>query len=391
MVPRRVLPWAAAVVAVATAACLLTPASATAPLMMVSPSSSAWQRPGHARLATAAVLETHDRRRRAAEQQHRAAPLQRIARRKARASSSSSLLLQARGGGGSGGGAGGWATVIEGLKNGCASGLAAACAKLLLQPFDTLKTIQQANKGSLGMVAAAHDLVARKGVSALYTGLGVTLVGSIPAVSIYFGVYQAAKRAALQALPPGLGWTLLGVAASAAFGNTVASVFRVPYEVVKQRLQAGMYATTREALRTMYRDEGGVLAFFGQSGVASQIMRDVPYAIVTLLTYESLRRARAELRKDGSTSTPFEDSMIGAFAGGVGSLISNPMDVVKTRVMTQPALYPGVRATVAKLWAEEGAAAFFKGTAPRLLHKVPANAIFFATYEIFRGLLRVQG
>jgi hypothetical protein len=36
-------------------------------------------------------------------------------------------------------------------------------------------------------------------------------------------------------------------------GNTVASVFRVPYEVVKQRLQAGVYANTRIAITTMYR------------------------------------------------------------------------------------------------------------------------------------------
>lgn len=312
--------------------------------------------------------------------------------------------LRARGGGGGGAAASGlsnagWATVVEGLKNGCASGMAAACAKLLLQPFDTVKTLQQANKGSLGMLEAAQDLVSRKGVSALYTGLGVTLVGSIPAVSVYFGVYQAVKKALLQALPPGLGWSLLGVAASAGVGNTVASIFRVPYEVVKQRLQAGMYVSTGQALRTMYRTEGGLLAFFGTSGVASQILRDVPYAIVTLLTYESMRRTRAERRlgpgesKGGLAkgSTALEDSVMGALAGGVGSLVSNPMDVVKTRVMTQPGLYPTVWSAVSKVSVEEGPSAFFKGTVPRLLHKVPANAIFFATYEIFRGLLRVQG
>lgn len=106
-------------------------------------------------------------------------------------------LSGVRGGGGASSGGGGWDTVVAGLKNGCASGMAAACAKILLQPFDTLKTLQQASKGSLGMVEAAGDLVRRKGAGALYTGLGVTLVGSIPAVSIYFGVYQATKKAML--------------------------------------------------------------------------------------------------------------------------------------------------------------------------------------------------
>lgn len=374
------------------------------PMMMVLPSSSASASPSSSspscltrRLPAAIATSTsHNRRRRGDNDVLLLAANRRRIEEQQPALSS---LRMTRGGGGraaaaAGATSAGWATIIEGLKNGCASGLAAACAKLLLQPFDTVKTLQQANKGSLGMMEAARDLVARRGVRSLYTGLGVTLVGSIPAVSIYFGVYQAVKKALLQALPPTLGWTLLGVAASAGVGNTVASFFRVPYEVVKQRLQAGMYSSTGEALRTMYRTEGGLGAFFGSSGVASQIMRDVPYAIVTLLTYESLRRARAAARRKaggGEASTPFEDSMMGAFAGGVGSLISNPMDVIKTRVMTQPGLYPTVWSAVTKLWAEEGAAAFFKGTAPRLLHKVPANAIFFATYEIFRGLLRVQG
>lgn len=49
-----------------------------------------------------------------------------------------------RGGGGQGGDRSWWqAALSDGLRNGCASGMAAACAKLLLQPFDTVKTVQQ--------------------------------------------------------------------------------------------------------------------------------------------------------------------------------------------------------------------------------------------------------
>lgn len=36
-----------------------------------------------------------------------------------------------------------WKNAVEGLKNGLASGLAAACVKTVLQPFDTMKTVQQ--------------------------------------------------------------------------------------------------------------------------------------------------------------------------------------------------------------------------------------------------------
>lgn len=132
----------------------------------------------------------------------------------------------------------------------------------------------------------------------------------------------------------------------------------------------------------------------------------MPYAIVTLLTYEMLHKLRREhmarqhmMRQQGEEgggrrpggSSSLQDSLIGAVAGGVGTFLSNPMDVVKTRVMTQPHLYTGVLDAALKTYRGEGASAFFKGSVPRLLHKIPANAIFFAAYELFRALLGVSG
>lgn len=44
------------------------------------------------------------------------------------------------------------------------------------------------------LLQAGRDLLARGGVPELYQGLGVTLVGSMPAVGIYFGLYQFVKK-----------------------------------------------------------------------------------------------------------------------------------------------------------------------------------------------------
>jgi len=49
-----------------------------------------------------------------------------------------------------------WGAVVDGLKNGIASGLATACSKLLLQPFDTLKTVQQVKQVSMKGSHAFH-------------------------------------------------------------------------------------------------------------------------------------------------------------------------------------------------------------------------------------------
>lgn len=80
--------------------------------------------------------------------------------------------------------------------------------------------------------------------------------------------------------------------------------------------------------------------FFGKGGLKTQWARDIPYAIVTLLVYETLQKAAARRRVSGGANA-FENMVIGAVAGGMGSLATNPMDVVKTRMMTSPERYAG--------------------------------------------------
>lgn len=55
--------------------------------------------------------------------------------------------------------------ITEGLKNTLASGLAAACSKTILAPFDTIKTVQQDVMGgtSLSFVQAVKKICGRDG------------------------------------------------------------------------------------------------------------------------------------------------------------------------------------------------------------------------------------
>jgi hypothetical protein len=55
--------------------------------------------------------------------------------------------------------------VTEGLKNTLASGLAAACSKTILAPFDTIKTVQQDVMGgtSLSFMQAVKKICGREG------------------------------------------------------------------------------------------------------------------------------------------------------------------------------------------------------------------------------------
>lgn len=223
----------------------------------------------------------------------------------------------------------------------------------------------------------------------------------MPSVGLYFGVYSYCKRTIYPLLQKhGYGisdsvlWTLT-IAASAAVGNTVASFSRVPYEVVKQNLQTGVYSSTCQAITEMART-GGWRAFFPVGGVSIQMMRDIPYAMVTLLSYEYLRQHFVKPYQqrhyaESSSSGAWCDMLAGAIAGGWGSYVTNPFDVLKTRLQTDATKYQGSIVVCARdTWQEGGPSAFLRGSVPRLLHKVPANGAFFLFYEFFRRLLHVE-
>jgi solute carrier family 25 S-adenosylmethionine transporter 26 len=305
---------------------------------------------------------------------------------------------------------------MNGLKNSAASALAAGCSKALLAPFDTIKTMQQqarnANGGiskSLSLMDTAKLIQSRpRGFVELYAGLGVSVIGAMPSVGLYFGVYSYCKEKLIPMFQEKLthknnnvhspfamsksGARTLAIASSAAIGNTVASFSRVPYEVVKQKLQTGEFASTFEALKHM-ASTGGMRAFFPMGGVSIQMYRDIPYAIVTLLTYECLRDHWVNKKRDkeATRNGPWRDMVSGGLAGGIGSFVTNPMDVIKTRLQVDSQLYRGdVWVCASKTLEEGGPAAFLRGSVPRLIHKIPANAFFFVFYEGFRRLLGVD-
>uniref|UniRef100_A0A7S3V944 Mitochondrial carrier protein n=1 Tax=Chaetoceros debilis TaxID=122233 RepID=A0A7S3V944_9STRA len=306
---------------------------------------------------------------------------------------------------------------INGIRNFASSAMAAACSKTLLAPFDTIKTIQQqslnaASGKALTLKQAANVATSRPGgVLELYAGLGVSAIGAMPSVGLYFGVYSYAKEKIGPFVQNRLGKDedcvdglskagvrSLTVATSAAIGNTIASFSRVPYEVVKQKLQTGEYSSTFGALKHMCAN-GGLRSFFPMGGVAIQMYRDIPYAIVTLLTYECLRdhwvNKNEELSlKDGQEAkkvAPWKDMIAGGVAGGMGSFMTNPMDVIKTRLQVNSELYSGnVWVCASRTLEEGGPSAFLRGSVPRLIHKVPANACFFVFYEFFRRVLGAE-
>lgn len=242
----------------------------------------------------------------------------------------------------------------------------------VLFPLDTLKTRLQVLSKTAKSPAALF--------SGLYSGFGPAVIASAPAAAAFFGVYDYCKRRLADRFPKQsqLYAPFFHVLAASA-GDIASSTLRVPFEVVKQRLQSGIYTNTSAAVSNIWKAEG-IRGFF--TGYSSLIIRELPFDAIQFPLYEFFKTALSKRCKRPLHT--WETSVCGSLAGGVAATLTTPLDVVKTRLMTQSTASPkylglvdGIR-TIAR---EEGVSTLMSGVVPRVLWISLGGAIFFGAYE----------
>lgn len=265
-------------------------------------------------------------------------------------------------------------------KSAVAGGVAAAAATVVFHPVDTVKTVlQQGGVGGVTGVAAVRAI----GKRGLYRGVLPAAFSMLPACAVRMGSYEAMKSALLQHAPPSLSPGVLIFAASALSVVASASV-RAPLDMIKTRVQADASMSAARAIRLAWA--GGVGSLYRGAGLG--LMRDVPFFGVNLLLYEQLKAAAAERKThrphDGPAPqlTPFELVLIGAAAQGVAGLLTNPADVLKTRVQSGAAQSIG-----AALHMHGGWAGLMRGAGMRVAWIAPQGSIYYPAYEATQRLL----
>lgn len=212
----------------------------------------------------------------------------------------------------------------------------------------------------------------------LYRGVVPGVAGIVPAAAVYMLVYQSLRPVFVAKF--GERWRSLGVASAAGLGDVAASFVRVPCEVAKQRLQVGVYKDSGEMVREMGRILGsGPKGLY--AGLGAQLARDVPFVAAEFVVYDALKRLVEGVRGERKGDL----LGVGAVSGIVAAVVSNPSDVVKTRLMTMGG-YAGVGDAFGRIAREEGIRAFGKGLAPRIVSKSLQSACFFTTYEAFKSI-----
>ncbi|KAB8225064.1 mitochondrial carrier domain-containing protein [Aspergillus novoparasiticus] len=225
-----------------------------------------------------------------------------------------------------------------------AGGTGGTCGDMLMHSLDTVKTRQQGDPHFppkyTSMTSSYATIYRQEGLlRGLYGGAVPAFCGSFPGTLIFFGVYEFTKRRMIDS----------GINANVAylsggfFADLAASVVYVPSEVLKTRLQlqgrynnphfnSGYnYRSTRDALRTIIRQEGFSALFHGYRAT---IYRDLPFSALQFAFYEQEQRLAKNWVGSRDIGLGLE-ILTAATAGGMAGVITCPMDVVKTRIQTQ--------------------------------------------------------
>ncbi|CAI5726115.1 unnamed protein product [Peronospora effusa] len=287
-----------------------------------------------------------------------------------------------------------------------AGGVASATAELLTLPIDITKVRLQAQRsGSTtgskplvhynGMFHAAQTMIKQEGPGALWNGATPALLRQVSYTSICMVLYEPLRNAfganAIQGANrevPFINKCLAGGCAGA-IGISIAN----PVDVIKVRMQADrsgkLYRSVGDAFAVIYRREGmrGFLR-----GMPPNIQRGFIVNAAELSTYDHSKEQliSSGLLKEGVLA----HTGASCVAGFAGAAASNPIDVVKTRLMSQPTdthgkglHYRGMMDCVRKTFNEGGASAFYKGFIPNWMRKAPWCIVFFVTYEKYRAAL----
>lgn len=259
------------------------------------------------------------------------------------------------------------------LKSALAGGLASALSTSMLHPIDTMKTRVQASTLSFPELISKLPQI---GIRGLYRGSIPAILGQFSSHGLRTGIFEASKLILVRVAP-----TLpeIQVQSLASFCSTIlGTAVRIPCEVLKQRLQAGIFDNVGEAIvGTMQKD--GIRGFF--RGTGATLCREVPFYVAGMCLYgEAKKAAQHVLSRD---LEPWETIAVGALSGGLAAVVTTPFDVMKTRMMTAPPGTPvSMQLIVFSILRNEGPLGLFKGAIPRFFWIAPLGAMNFAGYEL---------
>jgi solute carrier family 25 (mitochondrial citrate transporter), member 1 len=258
-----------------------------------------------------------------------------------------------------------------------------------------IKASSNVVQAPLGPIGTATRIIKREGFLALYKGLTAVYMGIIPKMAIRFVSFEQFREIGT-AMNGGQLTTSITFTAGLLSGLTEAVLVVTPAEVCKIRMQSQYnsmidpaqlqhrkYTNVFQTAFTIVREEG-VGALY--SGVVPTMLRQGCNQAVNFTAYNMIKTKLMDYQGTSELAS-WQSLLIGGLSGGMGPLVNNPLDVVKTRLQKQVVVpgktpkYTGLVQGCVTIARDEGILSLWKGITPRLLRIMPGQAITFMTYE----------
>eukprot|EP01031_Cornospumella_fuschlensis_P024732 gene24732-29884_t len=295
--------------------------------------------------------------------------------------------------------------------------LATAFGDFVMHPLDTIKITQQTAAIPKSLLSTASDIVASKGLGGLYGGVVPYVLGDGMAGAVKFSVYEVVKKyvedrvdekyhkftkffCAVKVdifedarIGESISLLCLSDVTSAEIstflvnGGSLAmlasSFVLVPAEVVKTRLQAGSGSSIIGTVLAILGKEGAKGLY---AGYFATLVRDLPYTILELGLYENIK-ALIQRRPPHPPllRAPYDELSAAAITGGMVSLVTTPLDLVKT-LMMMGTHDGGVFATLSSIYQARGWAGVFTGWGARVGWLLPFTTIYLYVYEVLKRM-----
>ncbi|MED6131820.1 Mitochondrial uncoupling protein 5 [Stylosanthes scabra] len=248
-----------------------------------------------------------------------------------------------------------------------------------------------------GPIAVGIKLVQQEGLLALYSGVSATVLRQLLYSTTRMGLYDMFKKkwsdpnsGGTMPLSKKIGAGLLAGGIGAAVGN--------PADVAMVRMQADgrlppaqrrNYNSVLDAITRMIKNEGVTSLWRGSGLTVNRAM------LVTASQLASYDEFKEMILKRGLMRDGLGTHVTASFAAGfVAAVASNPVDVIKTRVMNMKveagaaAPYSGALDCAMKTVRAEGPMALYKGFIPTITRQGPFTVVLFVTLEQVRKLLK---
>lgn len=279
----------------------------------------------------------------------------------------------------------------------------------LLQPFDVIKTrVQQGRHGRLiDVFQATLGRGQERRLTNLWRGTLPSVLRSSVGSGLYFFTLNEMRtflaRHDVMTLPraehrsgsrlPALSGQANLVTGAAA--RALVGFITMPVTVVKVRYESDLYNYTsiRNAARHIYANHGLRGFFYGAGATA---IRDAPHAGLYVYTYELSKSYLSSLLIPPATGapdsgdearvvSPLRATVVnfasGLTAGTAATVLTNPFDVMRTRLQLRPAQYRNFLHCAAVLARTEGPRAFLDGVVLRVARKSVSSALTWTLYE----------